>query len=157
MPAVEFSNCGNLRISFYSKNTCAYLSVVHSRNCLRLFLLDSQGTYWVHSQTVELNEILLWLQFPSQRFREPFCYNNLTWCKAEKRFNTLQSQQVPSKKCSMTAQKYAKSYFLNIWSYNNLFLNPRYLTHYLLFISFCCPYIIIFSLSDFLTKCIHVH
>ena len=37
---------------------CAYLSALHSQNCLRLFPLDLQGIYCMHFQTIELNEIL---------------------------------------------------------------------------------------------------
>ena len=72
MPAVQFSNRENLRIrpsyepKHYSvmngKNTsaCAYAGALHrsSQICLRLFLLDLHGTYCVHFQTIELNEIL---------------------------------------------------------------------------------------------------
>ena len=62
MLAVQFSNCENLRISFertgiHNKEmngtiTCAYLSALPNQNCLRLFLSDSHGTYFVHFQTI---------------------------------------------------------------------------------------------------------
>ena len=66
MPAVQFNNCENRRISFErksnqemnGKNTCACLVALHSQNCLRLFLLDLLGTSCVHFQTIELNESL---------------------------------------------------------------------------------------------------
>ena len=66
MPAVQFSHCENLRISFErthseemnGKNRCAYLGILHGQNCLLLFVWNSPGAYCVHFQTIELNEIL---------------------------------------------------------------------------------------------------
>ena len=59
MTAVHYNNCEHLHISFERKhnkeskeeNICPYLGALHSQNCLRLFVLDSHGTYCMHFQT----------------------------------------------------------------------------------------------------------